>query len=175
MSAPTKKISRRNLVKSAGVAAGLTIFWKPVIAQDSNASPVTSPVADATPKAASVAAARPQPPTAIDAYLRVNEDGTVTLFTGKVEFGQGIATGFTQLVAEELSLPFDSINVVMGHTDVSPWDIGTFGSISISLTGPRVRQASASMRIWRHVSRAVTKSEKRIALPVCVRLVELCL
>ncbi|MGI8485255.1 MAG: molybdopterin cofactor-binding domain-containing protein, partial [Thermomicrobiales bacterium] len=148
MSAPTNKISRRNLVKSAGIAAGLTIFWKPVAAQDSNASPVASPMAGATPETTPVAAARPQPPTAIDAYLHVNEDGTVTLFTGKVEFGQGIATGFTQLVAEELSLPFDSVSVVMGHTDVSPYDIGTFGSLSTLLTGPRVRQASAGMRIW---------------------------
>jgi isoquinoline 1-oxidoreductase len=150
MSATTNRISRRNLVKSAGAAAGLTIFWKTgAIAQEGNASPVASPMAGATPVATPEAPpARMGPPTDLDAYLRVNEDGTVTLFTGKVEYGQGIATGFVQLIAEELSLPFESVDVVMGHTDVSPFDIGTFGSLCTRVTGPRIRQAGAGMRVW---------------------------
>ncbi len=57
-----------------------------------------SPLAGATPEA-TPQAQRPEPPTTLDAYLRVNEDGTVTLMTGKVEYGQGIQTGFAQLVA----------------------------------------------------------------------------
>jgi isoquinoline 1-oxidoreductase len=36
----------------------------------------------------------------------------------------------------------------MGQTDVSPWDLGTFGSLSTRLTGPRIRQAGAGMRVW---------------------------
>ncbi len=106
-----------------------------------------SPLAGATPEA-TPQAQRPEPPTTLDAYLRVNEDGTVTLMTGKVEYGQGIQTGFAQLVAEELSLPFERIRVVMGQTDITPYDIGTFGSLSTRLTGPRIRQAGAAMRLW---------------------------
>ena len=150
MSATKNQLSRRSLIQGAGAAAGLTIFWKTgALAQESNASPVASPMAGATPEATpEPVSSRPSPPTNLDAYLRVNEDGTVTLFTGKVEYGQGIATGFVQLIAEELSLPFESVDVVMGHTDVSPFDIGTFGSLSTRVTGPRIRQAGAGMRMW---------------------------
>ena len=150
MSATKNQLSRRSLIQGAGAAAGLTIFWKTgTLAQESNASPVASPMAGATPEATpEPVSSRPSPPTNLDAYLRVNEDGTVTLFTGKVEYGQGIATGFVQLIAEELSLPFESVDVVMGHTDVSPFDIGTFGSLSTRVTGPRIRQAGAGMRMW---------------------------
>jgi isoquinoline 1-oxidoreductase len=145
----SRKFSRRSIVRGAGAAAGLTIFWKTGIsAQDTNASPIASPMAGATPEATPAATTRPGPPTNLDAYLRVNEDGTVGLFTGKVEFGQGIQTGFVQIVAEELSLPFESVSAVMGQTDQSPFDIGTFGSLSIRLTGPRIRQAGAAMRLW---------------------------
>ncbi|HWV24462.1 MAG TPA: molybdopterin cofactor-binding domain-containing protein, partial [Thermomicrobiales bacterium] len=146
----TNRLSRRTFVKGTGAAAGLTIFWKTGAAarQTGDATPIASPEAGATPEATPAAPARMGPPSDLDAYLRVNEDGTVTLSTGKVEFGQGIATGFVQLIAEELSLPFESIDVIMGHTDVSPFDIGTFGSLSTRMTGPRIRQAGANMRVW---------------------------
>src|SRR5690606_26897524 len=114
-----------------------------------NATPIGSPEAGATPEATPAPQAQPSPfPMEVDAYLRVNEDGTVTLLTGKVEFGQGIRTGFAQLAAEELSLPFEAIQIVMGQTDEAPFDLGTFGSLSTRLTGPRIRQAGAAMREW---------------------------
>ncbi len=144
------KISRRRLVQGAGVAAGLTVFWSSGLhaAQSgTDASPVASPMAGATPESTPVATA-PVAPTNLDAYLRVNEDGTVTLLTGKVEYGQGIETGFRQLAAEELYLPFESVTAVMGQTDKTPWDIVTAGSLSTRLTGPRVRQAGTAMRAW---------------------------
>ena len=92
-------------------------------------------------------AAAPFPPD-VDTWLKLGPDGTVTLFTGKVEFGQGIQTAFGQLVAEELDLPFESVDVIMGSTDQVPYDTPTFGSMSMRLTGPIVRQASAEMRQW---------------------------
>ena len=146
----TAGISRRQLIQGAGVAAGLTVFWSTsdLAAQSgTTASPVASPMAGATPETTPVAA-RPEAPTNLDAYLRINEDGSVTLLTGKVEYGQGIETGFRQLVAEELSIPFESVTAIMGQTDKSPWDLGTFGSLSTRLTGPRIRQAGAAMRMW---------------------------
>jgi nicotinate dehydrogenase subunit B len=87
-------------------------------------------------------------PTDVDAYLRVEADGTITLLTGKVEFGQGIQTGFAQLAAEELDVPFDRINAVMGTTDRAPWDLGTFGSLSTRTTGVTIRRAAAELRRW---------------------------
>lgn len=137
-------ITRRRLLQTAGAAAGLTVVWGATAsAQDATGSPE----AGATPEAAP--AAPPSPfSSEVDAYLRVNEDGTVLLTTGKVEFGQGIRTGFAQLIAEELSIPFESVQTVMGQTDQAPFDLGTFGSLSMRLTGPRIRQAGAAMRVW---------------------------
>ena len=88
----TTRQSRRTLLRSAGGAMGLTIFWRPgqLLAQSgTEASPMASPEAGSTPEATPTAATSPSAPTNLDAYLRVNEDGTVTLFTGKVEFGPG--------------------------------------------------------------------------------------
>lgn len=150
----TPTVSRRRLVQSAGAAAGLTVFWSNgTLAQEAtpqgNATPISAPTAGATPMATpEVETTRLQPPTNADAYLRINEDGSVTLLTGKVEFGQGIRTGFAQLAAEELSVAFDSVEVIMGVTNEAPFDIGTFGSLSTRLTGPRIRQAGAAMRQW---------------------------
>jgi nicotinate dehydrogenase subunit B len=87
-------------------------------------------------------------PSEIDAYLKIGPDGTVTLYTGKLEFGQGIQTGFAQLAAEELDVPFERVNVVMGITDRTPWDLGTFGSLSTRSTGPVIRQGAAELHQW---------------------------
>lgn len=148
-----RTLSRRRFIQSTGAAAGLTIFWSSAAAQNVgtpfNATPIATPQAGATPDATPAPqTTRPQPPTNVDAYLRINEDGTITLLTGKVEFGQGIRTGFAQMVAEELSVPFESVDVIMGTTNEVPFDIGTFGSLSTRLTGPRIRQAGAAMREW---------------------------
>ncbi|HEV2127887.1 MAG TPA: molybdopterin cofactor-binding domain-containing protein, partial [Thermomicrobiales bacterium] len=150
----TPTISRRRLVQSSVAAGGLTIFWSYGAsahqeATPANATPIATPEAGATPAATPEAeTTRLEPPTNVDAYLRIDEDGTITLLTGKVEFGQGIRTGFAQLVAEELSVPFEAVDVIMGKTDEAPFDIGTFGSLSTRLTGPRIRQAAAAMRQW---------------------------
>jgi nicotinate dehydrogenase subunit B len=150
----TPTVSRRRLVQSGAAAAGLTIFWSngtgaQQVATPPDATPIAPPEAGATPAATPEAeTTRLEPPTDVDAYLRINEDGTITLLTGKIEFGQGIRTGFAQLAAEELSVPFESVNVIMGKTDEVPFDIGTFGSLSTRLTGPRIRLASAGMRQW---------------------------
>lgn len=152
--APTT-LSRRRFAQSVGAAAGLTIFWSNTAtahqdtATPANATPIGTPDAGATPVATPEPQAEQSPfPMEVDAYLRVNEDGSITLLTGKVEFGQGIRTGFAQLVAEELSVPFESVEVIMGNTDEAPFDLGTFGSLSTRVTGPRLRQAGAAMREW---------------------------
>src|SRR5512142_2958171 len=66
-------------------------------------------------------------PQDLETWLHIGENG-VTVFTGKAEMGQNIRTSLTQVVAEELSLPIESVNLVMGDTDLTPFDMGTFGS-----------------------------------------------
>ncbi len=85
-------------------------------------------------------------PTDLNAYLHVGADGGVTCFVGKVELGQGTRTSLAQLLAEELDVPFASVRMVMGDTDLSPWDMGTFGSLSVRQFGPVLRQAGAEAR-----------------------------
>jgi isoquinoline 1-oxidoreductase len=65
-------------------------------------------------------------PKDLSAWLHIDADGKVKVFTGKVEVGQNIRTSLAQQVAGELRVPFDSITMVMGGTDLVPWDMGTF-------------------------------------------------
>jgi nicotinate dehydrogenase subunit B len=81
-----------------------------------------------------------------DAWVHVGADGSVTAFTGKVEAGQGTRTALGMLVAEELAVPPGSVRVVMGNTDVSPFDLGTFGSRSMPYAAPPLRAAAAAAR-----------------------------
>jgi isoquinoline 1-oxidoreductase len=85
-------------------------------------------------------------PTDFNAYLRIGEDGRVSCFTGKIEMGQGIITSLAQMLAEELDVPLSSVDMVMGDTELCPWDMGTFGSRSIKFFGPPLREAAAEAR-----------------------------
>jgi isoquinoline 1-oxidoreductase len=85
-------------------------------------------------------------PQNISAWLHIAEDGTVTVYTGKVEVGQNIRTSLTQQVAEELRAPIESIQLVMGDTALTPYDMGTFGSRTTPTMGPRLRMVSAAAR-----------------------------
>ncbi len=82
----------------------------------------------------------------IGAWLHISEAGTVTVFTGKVEVGQNIRTSLAQVVAEELRVPVASIKMVMGDTDLVPYDAGTFGSRSTPTMGSQLRKAAIAAR-----------------------------
>ncbi len=82
----------------------------------------------------------------VGAWIHIGEDGTVTVFTGKVEVGQNIRTSLSQIVAEELKVPFSSVKMIMGDTDLVPWDAGTFGSRSTPQMGTQLRKAAATAR-----------------------------
>ena len=92
------------------------------------------------------AEAAPSPPLNFNAYLRIGEDGRVTCFTGKIEMGQGIHTSLGQMLADELDVPFESVDMLMGDTDLCPYDRGTWGSLSTRVFGPELRAASAEAR-----------------------------
>jgi nicotinate dehydrogenase subunit B len=85
-------------------------------------------------------------PSDWNAYLRIGADGRVTCFSGKVELGQGTTTTLAQLLAEELDVAFESVDMVMADTGVCPWDRATVGSLGIWQFGPVLRAAGAEAR-----------------------------
>ena len=78
-----------------------------------------------------------------DAWLRILPDGNVEVYSGKVEYGQGLRTALTQIVAEELTVSPARVAIVMGDTDRVPHDAGTFGSLSIEMLRPPLQAAAA--------------------------------
>ena len=86
------------------------------------------------------------PPNQVGAWIHIGEDSSITVYTGKVEVGQNIRTSLAQAVAEELHVPVSSVNMVMGDTDLVPYDAGTFGSRSTPQMGTQLRKAAATAR-----------------------------
>jgi isoquinoline 1-oxidoreductase len=129
MTPPAGTLSRRELFAVAG--SGLFLFFRfdPLLAQEPGRLP-----------------SRPGYPADFNAYLRIGADGRTTCFVGKVELGQGSMTALAQLLAEELDVSFESVDMVMGDTQLCPWDMGTFGSLSIRQFGPVLRGAAAEAR-----------------------------
>ena len=127
--------SRRDFLKNIGAGLVVWITLGPSLgAQES--------------EAASAVATRVRPKDAKDfnAYLRIGEDGRVTCFTGKIEMGQGPITSLPQMLAEELDVAVDNVDIVMGDTDLCPFDQGTWGSLTTRAFGPQWRMAAAEAR-----------------------------
>jgi len=91
-------------------------------------------------------AQRRELPEDFNAFLRIDEEGMVSCFTGKIEMGQGVITSLAQMLADELEVPYDRVEMVMGDTDLCPWDMGTFGSMTTRFFGPPLRAAAAKAR-----------------------------
>ena len=85
-------------------------------------------------------------PNDIGAWIHIDEAGMVSVFTGKVEIGQNIRTSLAQAVAEELHVPLTTVRLVMADTDLVPFDMGTFGSLSTPRMAPQLRRAAAAAR-----------------------------
>lgn len=84
--------------------------------------------------------------SAVGSWLHLGEDGAITVYTGKVEVGQNLRTALLQLVAEELRVPISLVQVVMGDTNRTPYDIGTFSSLSTRTVGRQVQRIAAAAR-----------------------------
>ncbi len=82
----------------------------------------------------------------IAAWLHVDADGVITVFTGKVEVGQNIRTSLTQAICEELRVTADTVTLVMGDTDRVPYDRGTFGSQTTPVMSSHLRKIAAAAR-----------------------------
>jgi nicotinate dehydrogenase subunit B len=88
----------------------------------------------------------PSYPSDFNAYLRIAEDGKVTVYSGKIEMGQGVMTSLAQEAADELGVALESIEMIMGDTDLCPYDAGTYGSMSTRFFGPALRSAAAEAK-----------------------------
>src|SRR3984893_18353406 len=101
---------------------------------------------------APAAAPAPKPPGSLattpylDSWIRIDADGTITAFTGKVELGQGFKTAFQQIAAEELDVPFESVKVITADTRRTANEGYTSGSHSMQDSGTAILHAAAQVR-----------------------------
>jgi nicotinate dehydrogenase subunit B len=130
MNAPIKssRLSRRALLKGGALTVGFALTGLPIRVR------------------AQGAAARVLDTKDVDAFLAVNGNGTVTVFCGKVDLGQGLRIAIPQIAAEELGIDVDKIRYVEGDTDLTPDQGRTSGSTGIQRGGMQIRQAAATAR-----------------------------
>jgi nicotinate dehydrogenase subunit B len=117
-------------------------------------------------------------PKEITAWLHIGEDGSVTAFTGKVEMGQNIRTSLAQGVADELRVAFESVRMVMGDTQLTPFDMGTFGSRTTPTMAPQLRRAAeaardlliqAAAKQWNAAPEKLTAADGKVSDPATGR------
>jgi isoquinoline 1-oxidoreductase len=127
---PTFEVDRRDFVKLLG--GGLFIYFQ-------LGEFLTGVAADAEQQRSV--------PKDYNAFIHIADDGKVTCMIGKIEMGQGIITSFPQMVADELDTPLESVKMVMGDTELCPYDAGTWGSLSTRSLGPVMLAAIAEARL----------------------------
>ena len=132
MSAPAEKIrfSRRAVVKGGALIVGFALTGRPtgVSAQGVAGAPRLLDTKE------------------VDAFLAVNGDGSVTVYCGKVDFGQGLRIAIPQIAAEELGVGIERIRYIEGDTALTPNQGRTSGSTGIQRGGMQIRQAAATAR-----------------------------
>src|ERR1700731_2976561 len=121
-------LSRRGLLKMAGGA--LVVHFGARFAPGQTGS----------------SAGRSLDPTEVDSFLAVHADGSVTIYTSKVDVGTGLATAFRQTAAEELGIPVERFTVIEGDTALVPDHGGTGGSSGIPRGAADIRRAAATAR-----------------------------
>ena len=82
----------------------------------------------------------------VDSFLAFAADGSVTIFTSKVDVGTGLRIALSQMVAEEIGVPIEKVSVVDGDTGLTPDHGGTGGSTGIPRGGVEIRRAAATAR-----------------------------
>src|SRR5712675_3151011 len=132
MNAPAEKIrfSRRTVVKGGALIVGFALTGRPtsVSAQGLAGAP------------------RRLDAKEVDAFFAVNGDGSVTVYCGKVDLGQGLRIAIPQIAAEELGIGIEKIKYIEGDTGLTPNQGRTSGSTGIQRGGMQIRQAAATAR-----------------------------
>src|SRR5260370_9794356 len=158
MNAPAEKFrfSRRTVVKGGALIVGFALTGRQ-----------TSVSAQGVAGAPRFVDARE-----VDAFLAVNGDGSVTVYCGKVDLGQGLRIAIPQIAAEELGIGIEKIRYIEGDTALTPNQGRTSGSTGIQRGGMQIRQAAATARkafIDLAAQRLHLKPEDLIATDVEVR------
>ena len=146
---------RKFLQTSGGLVLGFSLFGPRAAMAE---QPATRLPASATGGAATFPAVDP---AKLDAWLAIHPDNTATLFTGKVEQGNGSPNALAQIAAEELDFPFDRLFVVMGATTNTVDQGPTYGSMAVRYAGPQIRHAAAAGR-----QVLLSMASKRLRVPV---------
>ncbi len=82
----------------------------------------------------------------VESFLAMGTNGEVTVYSGKVDLGTGVRTALSQIVADELDVPFSKVTLIQGDTDLTPDQGVTYGSLSVQNGGAQLRQAAATAR-----------------------------
>jgi CO/xanthine dehydrogenase Mo-binding subunit len=100
------------------------------------------------------------------AAVKMNADGSVVLLTGTVEVGQGARTALSQVVAEELAIPYDAVTVAHLDTDVTPYDVNTNASSSTVVMGLSVQRAAQDLKrqLLRHAAKILKSKPEQLSL-----------
>ena len=132
-----KPVSRREFVRKAYdaliVGFSLRSVIRPAVVWSQTAAPATL-------------SAKPVIPEELDSWLSIGRDGKVTVYTGRIDMGTGIETAFGQLISDELDVPFESVKVVMGDTELTPDQGKSTASSNASQGAQPLRIAAAEAR-----------------------------
>jgi CO/xanthine dehydrogenase Mo-binding subunit len=126
----TFELERREFIRLFGGGLAVLVAATDLVAQQESGRPQ----------------GRNTPSPELAAWLHIDEAGRVQVYTGKVEIGQNIRTSLAQTVADELRVPIASITMTMGDTDKTPFDMGTFGSMTTPRMAPQLARAAAAAR-----------------------------
>lgn len=131
-----KRMTRRAFLKAGGavvVAMGVGAAW------DQRTAAQTTGSADTF-------LGKTTATDAVDGFLAIHADGSVTLFSGKVDLGTGARAALRQMAAEELDVPLERITMIEGDTALTPDQGPTAGSAGVSRGGMQIRHAAATAR-----------------------------
>jgi len=123
---PELLVSRRGFVQVLGSGLLITLVAPPVLAQN---------------RGGGRGSAQP-----VSARIHIGSDGSITVLSGKIEMGQGARAELAQAAAEELRVPFERVQMILGDTSIVPDDGLSAGSRTTPQTVPAVRQAAAAAR-----------------------------
>src|ERR1700756_3299723 len=133
-------LDRRQMLKGSG-ALVVSFSLRDAFAQDQSA-PAAVPPSPPPPSPPGGLKTSPY----LDSWIRIDADGSITVFTGKAELGQGFKTAFQQIAAEELDVPFKSLTVVTADTGRTANEGYTAGSHSMQDSGTAIQYAAAKAR-----------------------------
>src|ERR1041385_2082689 len=130
----TSRISRRDLLKSGALIIGFNLF-----------EPLTHVFAQGLQGGTPISNAGGLPPGQLDSWLAVAPDGTVSVFTSKVDLGTGTGTALGQIVAEELDVPVSKIRMEIGDTTRTVDQGRTSASRTLERAGPQLDRKSTRL------------------------------